>query len=40
MYAGLFESETGEDDRTEQDRDFGSSEGFAERWGEYCDYQT
>ena len=33
MYSGLFESETGEDDRGEQDSNFGGSEGFAERWG-------
>ena len=33
MYAGLFESETREDDDREQERDFGSSEGFGARWG-------
>ena len=33
MYAGLFESETGEHDGAEQERNYGGSEGFGERWG-------
>ena len=33
LYSGLFESENGEHDRAEQERDFGGGEGFGERWG-------
>jgi len=32
-YSGLFEHETREHDGGEQERDFGGSEGFGERWG-------
>ena len=32
-YENLFESETGEHDGAEQERNFGGGEGFGERWG-------
>ena len=32
-YSGLFEQESGEHDRGEQESDIGGSEGFGERWG-------
>tara|TARA_R110000868_G_scaffold289524_1_gene549652 strand:- start:153 stop:440 length:288 start_codon:yes stop_codon:yes gene_type:complete len=32
-YSGLFESQSGEHDRGEQENNIGSHEGFTERWG-------